>query len=735
MEFNSGMLGVAIVVLGLIASCLFGVVMNVNQEEVEKDTDNYITDITGLYSTSAKDKTYTEYNPAKNYNGYTSSNLSTYPVEFKESSAGNNYSFDYDGIRPYTESRDFSDEATSIHEERIAGLFSHAYSDTETAHPYRIYAHITAGYSGYYGYVYEKNMKDVYNTLKSASPYPTAQEYLSSISISMEYHIDQTIYTYSASPPMTLSATATSLLVNNGLMITPTNYFSMSDSDWRAYSDLRYGYSLLELCGEGNTLVYTCTFNEDGTKFTVIASGPNVNNRIILNNVSSSSYMLCGLQTLVYLHMGNLSQYVEGTGSYTQQISHEEESYDVSEIFDYDVTYTYDKYISYLDPRYGITVRGGETVEWSNDYKNGAMDIVAYLGNIERDSSGTEYTIEGIDSIHDTDKDIEWRFYYESGIYSVLKMHHTANGSTWMCTQYYDEYTPIGQSPSPSYVDGPHIDLGTSWIGYNIHIDFTSGEVFAQAIPPASWNSFTDWTSAQPSVKIGEFKIRTNEIVDSHPTNEAVWNVIKEPTVKMQIISPIDIDNTIAMQITNTTVFMNTYGVVMIDPHIDILNWYPDNTHFKMKFTKIASIGSSIVINGQKYEISDGYLIVGDERVDLSDFEIEMVKKSTGYDITVASLKNGSSAEITDAINTEVVLNGAWYFTAGYYTVEKEMVKEYRWDVADGIAYGYTGVILFMMIFMGIITIAWWKIQPGTLTFFDIAIIIGVEVILFLLLG
>ena len=70
MEFNPGMLGVAIVVLSLISSCLFGVAINVNKESVQEEVDNYITDVTGLYATSGKEKAYVEYNPASNFNGY-----------------------------------------------------------------------------------------------------------------------------------------------------------------------------------------------------------------------------------------------------------------------------------------------------------------------------------------------------------------------------------------------------------------------------------------------------------------------------------------------------------------------------------------------------------------------------------------------------------------------------------------------------------------------------------------
>ena len=280
MEFNSGMLGVAIVVLGLIASCLFGVVMNVSQEDVLKDTDKYVTDVTGLYSTSAKDKTYTEYIPAKNYNGYTSSNDSTYAVEFTKSSTGNNYSFEYDGIHPITVERNFKTEGIK-NTEGSSYLFEYGSEKVETNHPYRIIADLQTGTTrtadssaSQTQEVYERKMSSLYELYKNANPYPTGSEYTTSISITIEYHIDSITESYSAPPPLLLSASTTNLIPSTGLMIVPADYFTWGDeypgvNQKHTWSQQRYNYSDLSACGYGNTLTYTCTFNSDGSKFSV----------------------------------------------------------------------------------------------------------------------------------------------------------------------------------------------------------------------------------------------------------------------------------------------------------------------------------------------------------------------------------------------------------------------------------------------------------------------------------
>ena len=68
-HFDKGAFGVVCVVLSLFASVLFGVVTNVSSETVERDRPDYVTDISGLYQ-STNERSYVDYDPAANFNGY-----------------------------------------------------------------------------------------------------------------------------------------------------------------------------------------------------------------------------------------------------------------------------------------------------------------------------------------------------------------------------------------------------------------------------------------------------------------------------------------------------------------------------------------------------------------------------------------------------------------------------------------------------------------------------------------
>lgn len=752
MEFNSGMLGVAIVVLGLIASCLFGVVMNVNQEDVQGEEDRYVSDISGLYSNSAVEQTYTAYTPAKNLNGYTSSNHSTYAVDFTKmvGTSGNNYAFEYNSFAPVTEQKNMQSNSHTSTVTRYPASIFFGYDNNSAKTPgdydyYYVYARLSSGLGSGFPPVsaYQKPMlclplNDLYDQLVSESPPDRGG---ASISFEIPYRITKIDWGMYDSPH-NLSTSVSLNTVDSGLFIAPDGYATESGD---SFGSRFYSYSLLDQSGgNGNTLIYKCTFTDNGLKFNMIAYSPtfpSFGTINVISNGSTANYSLFGTWWELN-HYGQYEEIMNGDQIADEYQTEFKTNYGGS--LDYKVTYTYEKESAFLDPRYGVSVRDNENVIWSNDYINGSLDITAYLGAIRRTSTNPAVDIAGLN----TSKAIEWHLFDDATptpSYNILRLEHVANGDTKLIVKYRDATDPN----NITFATYREINLGSNWIAYNIHIDSINGSITVQAIPSDTWNSFTDWTSTQPIIDAGSFfeKTLVSETVDGVTYTREEMNVQKAPISKIQIISPYEgITHSIAMQISNTAVYLNTHGVIMIDPHIDILNWYPNNTHFKMIFTKIASIGPQITIGGTTYDVVQNemgtYEYIDGERtwistgVSLSEFSIEYLfdESSNTYTITVYSLENKKEIELESNI-TEVKMKGAWYFDCGYYTVENVTKKEYSWDVGEGIAYGYTGVILFMMIFVGVISVLWWKIAPGSFSLLDIAIIIITEVILFIIMG
>ena len=682
MEFESGFLGVAIVVLGLIGSCLFGVVMNVDQTEVEVDVDDYVTDVTGLYATNSKQEAYMDYNPASNLNGYTSNVTSQYAVDFTKSNTGNNYPFTYMVGSPVTLAYDLS---------------TCPLNNIPVTNP-----------------TYPTDKVGIYDYTLQGTPMFSNGEYWS-VSLSHYNHnegiriinLKEFIENLNGYTETTSKVT-----------FTFKNMIKPPDGD--LHDGNYYGYTINMTPGPTTwteTRGYEI-FHQDTYYMSIYSPYPNTMQYYADTYGINTEFTMV---TAEYTPSDDLIQMYDDTGEriYYGPISGILLTCNASRTATFQVDIYPELHIDYLDARQGITARPGETVTWSNGYKNGTMHILAYLGALDRDKNET-YEIGGLE----VNKEIGWRFNYGEGVDSILKLEHTANGTTVIKTMYFDASS--SNTSDWGYVTDKTVDLGAGWVAFDISLDFINGTVSVQPIPPSSWDGFTNWNSDQPYTYVGEFRVK-----------QTTWTITRGAIVGFSIISPSALLNTVAMQVSDTEVFLNTYGVVLVDPHVNIVNWYPNNEHFKMKFTKISIIGKSVQINGVSYEVDGDEITIDDHVIDLSEFEIEFEKNQNDtYTMIVRSLITDEYATIPDATDTNVAFEGAWYFNAGYYTVSTGTEKSFFWDIGGGIAdgYGYTGVILFAMGFIALITFIWWKIQPEMFKFMDILILIGAEIILFIIL-
>lgn len=753
--FKPGMLGVAIVIVSFAGSCIFGAIINLSQEDVVKEKDDYVTDITGLYATKTQDKAYIPYTPAKNINGYTSDNTSTYAVSFTKSNTGNNYPLKYESGAPITVNKVLPTDdppitVTALNQKVAFHKLNIQYNELSSAQKSLRTSSGLLVYEGYVTYnvneegqiidpqastgshYYLKSLSSLYTELRTEANSLGGIDPIETISFKNKGTIGTYSYTYdiAISDASTLSDSV--LYYPSGIFIVPT-----SDDNIYQYMNTTYNYGILEQCGNGEELSFECIFREDSgvIYFDYIASGGNIQSPIyIISNGRVSDYQILYSEDIQTMFIGEQDNLWGG-----RLRSLHAETYGT---INYSATYSYMEHVQNIDPRYGVSVRSEENVVWSNDYQNGSMDILAYLGELSRDE-GVTAEIGGLD----TTKEIEWQINYNDDTLpsSTLKMVHEANGSTkmWIINLLKDTtQTPAVFIP----VSTEEKDLGENWIAYNIHLDFITGDVYVQPISPSGWSNFNTWESTQPLEHIGQFQngIRENRIIDDTPQVIEEWSISSDGVVSIQIISPLsDLTNSIGIQISNTNVYMNTHGVIMIDPEVDILKWYPLNNHFKMKFTDIASFGYAININDTTYPITSDYIVVDSKKIDLSSFEIEFERIDDGdsdttndrFNITIASLSDGSYAKIENVEDTTLKMEGAWYFTSGYYTVGWETVKEYKWNLDGSLAYGFSGVILITMILIGILGLIGWKMLPDTLSAFDIIVLIGVEVILFIILG
>lgn len=372
---------------------------------------------------------------------------------------------------------------------------------------------------------------------------------------------------------------------------------------------------------------------------------------------------------------------------------------------------------AFLDPRFGVNVRNGEQITWQNNYSNEIIEYTTLLGS--RDSSGNVFPDLG------KNYNTTWEFTYGNSAPSEttiasrtsIQMIHQANGPT---TFYFDNYGSGGAS----------YEFGSSWVGFVINVNGATGKVTIAPISLVNWTSFLVNTPESPI-----------------PMDYTLRN--KGDITGMLISAPGDMTGgsytytPVRFQVSNTKVFLNTYGVIKVDATLDILKYYPLNEKFMITIHDTAAVGSSITIAGQSYEVVENRINVPVTSstgitytpIDVSEMEIRYYKQNNGlYDMNISSLKTKTDVDITNVADTTIGLEGAWYFESDYYKIVLKDVEEYQWDLYN-LAYGYSGVILFMMIFLGILGILAWKLLPDMVGAIDIVIIIVAEIILFIILA
>lgn len=191
-------------------------------------------------------------------------------------------------------------------------------------------------------------------------------------------------------------------------------------------------------------------------------------------------------------------------------------------------------------------------------------------------------------------------------------------------------------------------DLG-DWRRYAFRFDLTAGTV--AFMPIAEWTSFTDWrpaTSGQPR------------------------DLGASGTIERIVFRPGE-DRSIRLGITSTTVYMDTSKVVLKDPEIDILSYWPADDA-RLQFNGFAYYGDTVTINGQTYPVTDGGIITIDgQTVELSNLTV------TWLDGRTTATIGQRDYDLGETTSHAVSFGGIWYFAASYWSAHEVTHEVYSW--------------------------------------------------------
>lgn len=161
-----------------------------------------------------------------------------------------------------------------------------------------------------------------------------------------------------------------------------------------------------------------------------------------------------------------------------------------------------------------------------------------------------------------------------------------------------------------------------------------------------------------------------------------------------------------AWGITRTLVFLNTYGAVMSDPSITISDQFPDLNAWRLNFYSFATVGESMTVNGQTFDIGPGQTITvtnGSDTISGTLTDIYVSKDLDGH--IIFSFNGGKSIDLGEAVSDTISFTGLWYFTTGLFNAYQGTEEYYNWNI-DSLwhATGEQAIVIFLgLLALGVI--------------------------------
>ena len=182
----------------------------------------------------------------------------------------------------------------------------------------------------------------------------------------------------------------------------------------------------------------------------------------------------------------------------------------------------------------------------------------------------------------------------------------------------------------------------------------------------------------------------------------------------------------------NTNMFMDTYGAVMVNPSIDLADYWADMDYYRFAFQSFAIYGDSITINGVTYPVTDETITINDRSYKLNNFYLSFSAQGKAS-ITFRDVNR--TIDLGDTTDKVVSFSGIWYFTTGLYEGVPTTERVYNWDVGDFFAnLDLTTMVLFTIGVMSVLCLGFIILKVNFSTF-DKLIILGGAFVLFLMLG
>lgn len=188
---------------------------------------------------------------------------------------------------------------------------------------------------------------------------------------------------------------------------------------------------------------------------------------------------------------------------------------------------------------------------------------------------------------------------------------------------------------------------------------------------------------------------------------------------------------TLYWSVYNTLVFMDTYDTVLVDPSIDLADYFPDMDSYRYVFQSFALYGDSITINGVTYPVVDQSITVNDRSYKLNNFYISYSEQG---DTSITFNEVNKTIPLGDTVDKVVSFSGYWGFNAGLYEGHSATKDVYEWDIDTLGNFDLNTMSLFTV---GVMAVCCLIAIAGRFTFraLDKIVVIFSAIVMFCLLG
>lgn len=329
----------------------------------------------------------------------------------------------------------------------------------------------------------------------------------------------------------------------------------------------------------------------------------------------------------------------------------------------------------YMDISQGVSL-SSSSVSWDNGYSNGGIDIL-----FRAPSGSTTYG--------------------NTITMPLLNIDGTSAGQTMTLTVS----VPSSGNVSVTLSSGSETDtvsLG-AWRNFMVSLDFVTGTY--EVIPITDFISFTTYT-----------------VLDG--SGQSLDVDVSQRCMRTMSMSA---GNSLTFGVVQTSTFLNTYDAVMVDPSLNISDYFTELSDIRLNFFSFALYGDSITINGETYDVNRNAQInipdnSRDEPVDRWLTLTNIYITFEGANTYLTFVNDGLTIDLGPTTTTEISMDGIWYFTTGLYEGFETTETAYEWDYRSFIFDGNMAIAAFLG-FLALGTIIGSRMIRGGMSILDYIVV------------